>query len=83
MVITIVHMNNKKILEENLFVNYTTGGYFYDIASYIVLVAILIIVNIFPRIGRNTKWLLCTLFYVCMAYILALWLNYSTKTYVL
>ena len=72
-----------KFFEENLFVNWTTFGYFYDIASFICMAIILIGVNVFPSLGRKARWLLLGIYYITFLYVTMLFFNYSFKTYVL
>ena len=75
------YVTNFKFLEENLLVNWTTGGYFYDIACYCVMALILIAVNLYVPFGRKGKFGYVALYYICALYLTALMINKSTKTH--
>jgi len=77
-----VHYLTKfKFLEEYFLVNWTSGGYFYDISAMLIIAGILITVNLLPVFGRYFKWGIVPLYYICTLYLAALFVNKSTKTH--
>jgi len=71
-----------KIFEEYLFVNYTTFGYFYDIVGILAMISILVLVNVFPVLGRYFNYPLYIVFIISYLYVALLLMNYSFKGHV-
>jgi len=66
-------------VEKYVITNWTTGGYFYDVGSWIGLVGILLFVNILPSISRKFSFLLFVLYYALYSYLSLFIINFYYK----